>query len=167
MAFHDRPFAERFAKMGDEAEDIYLQVKPLGSTTRFGFRRPQGVKFSDFPEKLRHQPDFVTPTYLVEVMGLGRDGILKSLKVSKYEALIVWNKAAKMFGLLGLVLFVWNSSKKQFVTLTWSSIVSEVAYSKKKYGVQAFPSDGNTYYRLDWDRLVEKAAYVGSFDPQE
>lgn len=166
-AFHDQTFAQRFAVMGDTAENVYEAVAPLGNTCRFGFRRPKGVKFSTFPEKLRHQPDFVTATYLVEVMGLGRDGILKSMKVSKYDALIVWNKVAKLLGLMGLVLFVWNSSKKQFLTLTWSSIVEEVAYSKKKYGVQTFASDGNTYYRLDWDRLVDKAAYIGTFDDSE
>jgi hypothetical protein len=150
--------------MGDEAEDVYQAVTPLGNTTRFGFRRPKGIRFSTFPENLRHQPDFVTSTYLVEVMGLGRDGILKSMKVSKYDALKVWNKIATMLGLMGLVIFVWNSSKKQFLTLTWSSIVEEVAYSKRKYGIQSFESDGNTYYRLDWGRLVKKATFVGTYE---
>lgn len=164
-AFHDKPFAQRFAVMGDEAEEVYQAVAPLGPTVRFGFRRPKGIRFSTFPEKLRHQPDFVTGTYLVEVMGLGRDGILKSMKVSKYDALIVWQKIAKQLGLLGLVLFIWNSHKKQFITLPWAAIVTEVAFSKKKYGVLAFESDGNTYYRLDWDRLVEKASYVGAYEP--
>jgi len=150
--------------MGDEAERVYEAVAPLGNTTRFGFRRPKGVKFSTFPEKLRHQPDFVTASYMVEVMGLGRDGILKSMKESKYEALKVWDKFAKALGLLGLALFVWNSSEKQFVILSWNDIVTEVQYSKKKYGIQAFENDGNTYYRLNWERLVAKAHHVGDFD---
>jgi hypothetical protein len=150
--------------MGDTAEEVYAAVAPLGSTTRFGFRRPKGIKFSTFPEKLRHQPDFVTASYLVEVMGLGRDGILKSVKTSKYEALKAWHKIAKMLGLLGVVLFIWNSAEKKFITLTWEDLVTEVAYSKRKYGVQAFENDGNTYYRLDWSRLIERAAYVGDYD---
>lgn len=165
--YRDQPFNIRFSKMGDEAEDVYLAVAPLGNTTRFGFRRPKGVKFSTFPEGLRHQPDFVTATYLVEVMGLGRDGILKSVKTSKYEALKVWNKVAKMLGLMGLVIFVWNSSKRQFITLSWSSIVEEVNFSKKKYGIQSFESDGNEYYRLDWDRLVKKATFVGTHQDED
>lgn len=109
----------------------------------------------------------MTATYLVEVMGLGRDGILKSMKVTKYDALKVWNKIAIMLGLMGLVVFVWNSSKNQFVTLAWSSIVEEVAYSKKKYGVLAFENDGNEYYRLDWDRLVKKATFVGAYEKSD
>jgi len=113
-------------------------------------------------------PDFITPTYLVEVVGLGRDGILKSIKTTKYEALKWWNKTAKEGGLLGLVVFIWNSAAKEFITLEWSNIVAEVKYSKRKYGVQAFESDGNTYYRLDWDRLRGKAAVVGVYDePQD
>lgn len=166
-AYRDQPFNQRFATMGDVAEGVYLAVSPLGNTTRFGFRRPKGMKFSSIPERYRHMPDFITATYLVEVMGLGRDGILKSMKESKYEALKWWNKVAKEGGLLGVVVFVWNSSKEQFITLAWSSIVEEVNYSKRKYGVQSFESDGNTYYRLDWDRLVQKATFVGTHDDDE
>lgn len=163
-AFRDQPFHRRFTVLGDLAESVYLETQPLGNTTRFGFRRPKGVKFSSFPEVARHQPDFISPSYLVEVVGLGRDGILKSMKTTKYEALKVWNKIAKMMGLLGVVLFIWNSHTKQFIILNWSDIVEEVAYSKKKYGVQTFESDGNTYYRLDWERLKKRAAFVGDYE---
>lgn len=162
--YRKQSFNQRFARMGDEAEAVYEAVAPLGNTTRFGFRRPKGVRFSTFPEKLRHQPDFVTASYLVEVMGLGRDGILKSMKVSKYEALKVWHQFAKKLGLLGVVLFIWNSSERKFITLPWDALVKEVAYSKKKYGVLEFEVDGNQYYRLDWTRLIERAPYVGDYD---
>lgn len=167
MSFNEQPFHQRFQVMGDTAEAVYEAVAPLGDTTRFGYRRPKGVKFSTFPEIVRHQPDFVTPTYLVEVMGLGRDGILKSMKTTKYEALKVWNKVAKMLGLLGLALFIWNSSKRQFIVIAWQDIVDEVGYSKRKYGVQKFESDGHEYYRLDWDRLTERASFIGSYESDE
>ncbi len=166
QAYRDQPFGQRFQVMGDTAEGVYLEVKPLGNTTRFGFRRPKGVKFSHFPERYRHMPDFITPTYLVEVVGLGRDGILKSIKVSKYDALKWWHKQAKEGGLMGLVIFIWNSSEREFITLDWKTIQDEVAYSKRKYGVQAFESDGVEYYRLDWDRLRDKAAMVGVHDDE-
>ncbi len=162
--YRDQSFSQRFATMGDTAEHVYEAVSPLGNTTKFGFRRPKGVKFSTFPVRLRHQPDFVTASYLVEVMGLGRDGILKSMKTTKYDALKGWHKFAKWLGLMGVILFVWNSAEKQFLTLTWDDLVLEVAFSKRKYGVQAFENDGNTYYRLDWDRLKERAAYVGDYN---
>lgn len=108
-------------------------------------------------------PDFVTASYLVEVVGMGRDGILKSMKVTKYEALKDWNKIAKMLGLLGLVVFVWNSAEQKFITLAWKDIVSEVAYAKRTDGVQAFENDGNEYYPLKWERLIAKAGFVGDY----
>ena len=164
MAFHEQSFGKRFQTMGDLAENVYAEVKPLGNTTRFGFRRPKGVKFATFPEGLRHMPDFVTSSYLVEVMGLGKDGILKSMKVSKYNSLKYWNKFAQQLGLLGVVLFIWNSAKKQYIVLSWKSIVDEVAYCKRTDGVKSFENDGNEYYPLRWDRLVDKAEFVGDHD---
>lgn len=162
MSFSDRPFHERFTAMGDLAESVYTAVKPFGETMRFGYRRPKNVNFSHFPSTVRHQPDFLTTSYLVEVMGLGKDGILKSMKPEKYEALKKWNKMSKMMGLLGLMMFIWNSHLNTFLIVKWSTIVDEVAYSKRKYGVQEF-KDGNEYYRLDWDRLVERAASIGTW----
>ena len=164
MSFNEQPFAQRYHTLGDLAETVYERVRPLGSTTRFGFRRPEGVRFSQFPMVTRHMPDFITPTYLVEVVGLGRDGILKSMKTTKYDALKVWNQIAKRIGLLGLVIFVWNSHKKIFLVLSWKDVVEEVSYSRKKHGIQTFKSDGNTYFRLDWERLVDRAVTIGSYD---
>lgn len=110
-------------------------------------------------------PDAITTTYLVEVCGLGRDGILKSIKVSKYEALKVWNKIAKMLGLLGVAIFVWNSAERRYVVLPWSAIVEEVAYSKKKNGgPSAFANDGNEYWPIPWSRLTAKAVLIGSWE---
>lgn len=164
-AFHDQKFSKRYQVMGDLAETVYIETKPLGNTIRFGFRRPKGMKFGAIVEGLRHTPDFVTASYLVEVMGLGKDGILKSMKVTKYEALKEWNKFAVRIGLLGVALFIWNSDAKQYVILSWKSIVDEVKYSKRKHdGPLAFESDGKEYYPLDWERLKEKAEFVGDYE---
>jgi len=165
--YRDQPFSQRLGVLGDTAENVYEAVKPLGNTIRFGFRRPKGIKFGAFPAGFRHMPDFITPSYLVEVMGLGRDGILKSMKVTKYDALKEWHKFALRLGGLGVVLFIWNSSKRQYIILAWSDIVEEVKYSKRKHGVQAFENDGNKYYQLDWVRLVDKATFVGDYDDDE
>lgn len=164
MSFSEQPFNRRFSSMGDEAEGVFEAVLPLGNAIRYGYRRPKGIKFSTFPEKLRHQPDFVTATYLVEVMGLGRDGILKSMKVTKFNALKVWDKIARELGLLGVVLFVWNSSKKQFLVLSYKSIVKLVNASVKEYGVQRFEVDKVEYYRLDWEKLTAEATLIGAHD---
>lgn len=165
--YRDRPFAVRFSELGDTAEGVYLSVKPLGNTTRFGFRRPEGIKFSDVPPTMRHMPDFITTSYLVEVCGMGRDGILKSMKVSKFTALKAWNTFCNANEMLGVVLFIWNSHLHEFLIVGWDAIVKEVQYSKRKYGVQTFESDGNEYYRLDWDRLRKAAATVGTFNDIE
>lgn len=163
-AYRDLPFSQRFHKMGDDAESVFDRALPLGSATQFGFRRPQGIKFGTIPETFRHAPDRLTSTYLVEVVGLGRDGILKSIKVTKYEALKFWNKVAKDGGLLGVVIFVWNSHTKQFAVLSWDSLVKEVAYSKKTDGVAQFESDGVEYYPIKWERIVKASQVIGSFE---
>lgn len=152
--------------MGDESENVYETIRPLGSTVRFGLRRPEGIKVSQIPETLRHAPDYFTVTHLVECMGMGRDDILKSLKVSKYEALKQWQKIAKQLGLMGVMLFVWSSHHRRFLVINWENVVEEVSYSKKKYGVQTFENDGVQYYRLDWNRLADKAIIQGAHEPQ-
>jgi len=164
MSYREQPFHQRYATLGDTAEAVYDEILPLGNSTKLGFRRPEGIKFSSIPEVWRHLPDRMTAVYLVEIVGLGKDGILKSIKTTKYEALKFWHKTAKASGLLGLVLFVWNSAERQFLVVAWSDIVTEVAYSKKKFGVQKFENDGNEYFPIVWDRLKDKATFVGTHD---
>lgn len=165
MAYRDQPFYQRFAKMGDAAEAVYEATTPLGRTTRFGFRRPEGINFNTLPETAKHTPDYITTTYLVEVCGLGRDGILKSIKVSKYEALKKWQKIAQLMDLLGVAIFVWNSSEKRYLVLSYKDMVDEVTYSKRKHGGPlAFENDGNEYYPLEWERLCRKATLIGAYD---
>ena len=148
--------------MGDPAEEAYQETLPLGKTTRFGFRRPEGMKFSSIPTRIVTGKHFITATYLVEVVGLGADGILKSIKTTKYEALKEWNKFAARMGLLGVAVYVWNSSKRMFLVLPMNVIMEEVKYSKRKHdGPLAFENDGNEYYPLEWDRLTAKAQVVG------
>ncbi len=154
MTFRSKPFSQRFTEMGDLAEGIYEQARPLGKTTRWGWRRPKAVSIRHMPENVRHMPDFYADTgYLVEVMGLGKDGVLKSLKVSKYEALKIWRKIADLLG-LGLAVFIWNSHTSQYVMLDWPEIVKLVARAKKR-GVEKFENDNNEYYPIDWDWIVE------------
>lgn len=166
-SFAEQPFAQRFGTLGDTAESVYDHVLPLGQSTQYGFRRPKGIKFATLPEKLRHAPDRVTPTYFVEVAGMGRDGVLKTVKVEKFEAMKAWDKIARQIGLLGLVLFVWNSSKKQYVVLGMKSLVKMVKKSEAEFGIQAFEVDGVQYYPLPWEWLTNEGQLVGSYDPDE
>lgn len=163
MQFHRRNFGQRFAVLGDTAENVYESVKPLGNTTRFGWRRPKGVRMQTMHINIRHMPDFYAEAgYFVEVMGCGRDNILKSMKVSKWEALKFWQATARKSN-CELALFVWNSNAKQWVLLSYDSLKKLVAKAKKVHGVQAFENDGNEYYPIDWDWLVEEAEQHGEY----
>lgn len=138
--------------MGDEAESIYSDIEPLGRSERNGWRRPK-VSMQRMPQTLRHKPDFYADSgHLVEVMGLGRDGVLK-LKVDKYEALKFWNQACDV------VLFLWNSSKRQWLVLGWDDIKSLVAKARNA-GIAEF-NDGNEYFPIQWDWCIESVSYVG------
>lgn len=159
MSFNEQPFGYRFGKMGDEAEEIYEAVHPLGKTIRFGFRRPKGIDFKSIKDVFRHMPDYITESnYLVEVMGLGRSGVLKSVKLEKYEALKVWAFIARLGS--GLVFFIWNSHEEEYLLLDWDAMKKIV--SKYRNKVEEF-NDGNKYYPLPWGELRELATIVGKW----
>lgn len=165
MAFHDRPFDHRYQAMGDEAESVYEAVKPMGNTIRFGWNRPTGINFTKLPVVLRHMPDYYAQAgYFVEVVGLGRDDILKSIKVSKYDALKVWNKVAKLLD-IKLAVFAWNSHRQEYILLMWDDIVDVVNQSKRKFGIQAF-NDGNEYFQIPWEWLTSRASWVGQWSDE-
>lgn len=152
MAFHERSFNQRFAEMGDQAEAVYEDARPLGKTIRFGFRRPKGISFKRMPKVMRHAPDFYAESgYLVEVVGLGKDGILKSFKTEKVEALKVWNRISALLG-VDLALFIWNSSEQQYVVLEWKELLPLIAKAKKK-GMETF-HEGNEYYPIEWEWIT-------------
>lgn len=154
MSYRDKPFHQRFAELGDQAESIYEAARPLGKTVRFGFRRPKGISFKHIPNVLRHAPDFYAESgYLVEVTGLGKDGILKSIKLEKYEALKVWAKIAKLLG-VELAIFIWNSSKQEYVLLEWSQVITLVTAARKR-GIQKFEVDNVQYFAIPWDDIIK------------
>lgn len=161
MSFNSLPFRAREGTLGDIAEEIFLKNRPLGNAERFGWRRPENISMKTLPPAIRNMPDFYAASgYLVEVAGLGRDGVLKSIKVEKYESLKVWRRIAKMLDLTDIALFVWNSFEEQFVLISWESLVKLVAKAKKVNGIEKF-NDGNEYYPINWDWLVDEAAFVG------
>jgi hypothetical protein len=158
--FHEQNFKQRFAAMGDAAEAVYEAVHPLGKTVRYGWRRP-GISMQKMSTVIRHAPDYYAEAgYWVEVMGCGRDGILKSLKVDKWEALKKWKQFARVAG-VDLVLFVWNSHREEYVVLAWDEIKKLITKAKRK-GIEEF-HDGNKYYPIDWEWIVEVASFVGTW----
>lgn len=162
MAFNQMNFRQRIHTLGDPAEQVYELKKPLGKTIVFGWRRPN-ISMSNMPEILRYMPDFyVDGGILVEALGLGQDGILKGMKVKKWDALKHWNRFAKLWG--GQVkFFIWNSSKEEYTTLTWDQMKKLVMASARK-GIAKFENDGNEYYPILWDDIIATSDWVMGVD---
>lgn len=143
MAYRDQSWNQRFATMGDTAEAVFEEIAPLGSFERYGWNRP-AVPMTKMSAMVKATPDYYCGTgHLVEVKGLGRDGILK-LKVDTYKALQKWNKVQPV------MLFAWNSATEEWALLNWDQIVKLVAKARKK-GIESFQNDGNEYYPISWE----------------
>jgi len=165
--YRDQPWNARFGKMGDQAETVFEEVRPLGPFIRFGWNRPQGISVTHMPVVLRHKPDYYAAGSLIEVVGLGKDGILK-LKVSKYEALKLWRQLMAGDDMMGqggeILLFVWNSHKKMYALLSWEEQKQLVAAARRE-GIKEF-NDGNRYFPIPWDSITAKASWVEAWqDP--
>ena len=157
--FNKKSFSDRYGTMGDWAEAVYEEVRPFGKTVRFGWRRPKGVAMKYMPPIFRHMPDFYTDSgYLVEVMGLGKDSVLKSLKEEKWEALKVWQALARKAG-TEIFFFIWNSYEEKYAALPYDKMKQLVAAARRK-GMGEF-DDGNKYFPIAWEDIIELAEWVG------
>ena len=153
MAYRDQSVNKRFSRMGDEAEGIYEQELPVGTSVRFGWNRNASFRFME--NSIRHMPDYYANSgYLVEVMG-GSGNLLRALKVTKWEALKEWNKMQPVS------VFFWNSKFKQWAYVEWDEMKQIVRKAKAEYGIRAFENDGNEYYTLEWGWIMDRAADSG------
>lgn len=134
MNFHSETFAQRFAAMGDEAENKCMEVWPT-ACQRWGWNRPT-VSLVGWPPMIRHVPDFITSNELVEAIGFGRDQTLK-LKAVKLQALLSWN------ALLPVKLFLWDSHNKRWAAAPLSAIYAAALASP----VKEF-HDGGAYHEI-------------------
>lgn len=102
---------------------------------------------SDF---IKHQPDFYQHTpeggYLVEVVGCGRDGLLK-FRITKLETLFFWHL------LQPVRIFAWNSAKEKGALVEWDTFRELLWESAVERGVKAFASDGNRYIEIKFTDL--------------
>lgn len=163
--YRDQGWNQRFSSLGDESEGVYLTVRPLGPTTRYGLRRPEGVAVSKFPPPVAHTPDFITYQHWVEVGGLGRDGIYKSIKVEKWRALLVWQKIGKLLELPGGgMFFCWNSAKKVYALVTMKEMTKLVKRSVEEYGVASFEVDSVEYHPLPWEWILAAAVWSAPYE---
>lgn len=129
--------------MGDIAEAKFLQLLPLGQADRYGLRRPN-VNLGATAPFVLHTPDFLTSSgWLVEVMGVGKDQIVK-LKELKLNTLVEWNEKQRV------ALFVWDSHNERGLLTPLDTITSIVADIPTK----AFENDGNVYYPIPTETLA-------------
>lgn len=158
MSYNKRPFGQRLNTMGDIAESVFESALPLGKVERWGWNRPKNVKITAMPKLFRFKPDYYCDSgYLVEVMGLGKDQVLKSMKVNKWESMKEWAAICRKQD-TELMFFIWNSYTEEFVVLTWDEMRSVVAKARKR-GVESF-DDGNEYYPIPWTDCAEAATFV-------
>ena len=127
---------------------MYERVLPYGKTVRMGWARPD-ISLNLMSSRIRSIPDYYASGFLVEVMGLGRDGVLK-LKEDKWDALRWWNTSGNPVSL-----FVWNSSTSEYALIEWGVLVRLVAMGRAA-GVLAFEVDGNRYYPIRWEWVIAR-----------
>jgi hypothetical protein len=153
MPYRDGDWVQRFGTLGDIAESMFEEIAPLGRFVRMGWSRPE-ISMSMMSANIRQMPDYYTGTgHLIEVMGLGADGILK-LKTEKWESLKWWNKSGNEVGL-----FVWNSSLKQYAVVPWA-VLRRLISKARADGIQSFANDGNTYYPIRWEWIAAEAGTI-------
>jgi len=138
--FHEAPFAQRYAIMGDIAESVFEDVEPKHH--RLGYNRPP-FYVANLPLMLRNLPDYMIKEGLVEVMGIGKDKTLK-LKVEKLRSLLNWQLIANV------ELFVYDSHRKQY----WRAPITEWELACAEHAtMDRFPDDLRPYYRLNSDNF--------------
>ena len=88
MSFREQGWHARFQQMGDEAEGHFVTWARRQAMTveRLGWDRPK-MGVGRMSPLLRQMPDFyASDGFLYEVVGMGRDDILKGVKVARWVA---------------------------------------------------------------------------------
>lgn len=149
MAFHEGSFKQRLGAMGDLAEGVFEDVYQ-GGFAHYGLRRPP-LNLAKVPIKVRYTPDMVTSHGLIEVMGLGKDQLLK-LKCEKFEALIEWNSDWKVD------LFIYDSANKRYCTVSLDDLSKIIVTGKAPRGTF---NEGKDYWAVHADLMGEWTDYTG------
>lgn len=139
--FHTQTFANRLGAMGDQAEQAFEDVWPT-TWLRFGLNRPP-IKVSSLPEFLRYTPDYMSGENMIEVQGIGREGVLK-LKVEKYCALKSWDLIHPT------LLFIFDSRRKKWGAFPIAEL--NTVLRNEGWTIGQF-HDGPVFYQIPWRLL--------------
>lgn len=145
MSFKDAPWHRRVNTLGDIAESEFLKRHP--NAHRLGLNRPPW-RVNDMPtEAMKATPDFMLKDRIVEVMGFGRDQLLK-LKLFKAEALQAWNEIGPVH------LWVWDSHTER----CWDAPLGAWLDACWANGtIKKFPDNNREYHELHADHFPEGA----------
>lgn len=133
-AFHEKGWNQRFAVLGDAAEGVFDLVYPKNHP--LGLNRPP-FGMGGMDPVLRYTPDRMIRTGVVEVMGCGRDGILK-LKHEKLEALKKWAQ------IMQVDLFVYHQTEEVY----YQAPLPKWVRALSAHGTDDAFDDGKTYVAL-------------------
>lgn len=139
MSFRDRPIAQRWKAMGDEAEAVFERVyeQVVGQKfVRFGFDRAP-INVARLSTHVRYSPDYCTARGLVEVQGFGSDQTFK-LKLDKLDALVEWSNYDDVH------VFIYDS---KFDEYAWCRLFELKLALQRHADVRSFP-EGKRYYAL-------------------
>ena len=109
--FKDQPWAQRFKKLGDEAEQIFeswAAIQGIGFH-RSGLDRPP-FQVGKLPTLIAYTPDYLTADCYIEVQGFGRAQEIK-LKEDKLQALWSWDR------MHCTKLFLWDNANRRTALL--------------------------------------------------
>jgi len=133
--FRDQQFSNRFQAMGDEAEGKFDELFPAHH--KLGLNRPK-MHVASMSLKARYTPDRQLTDRLVEVMGCGKDQILK-LKIEKLIALMQWRATDPVD------MFLWDSKNERWCMGPLDEYV-DATYQFGEYG--AFDDGKKPYVGL-------------------
>jgi hypothetical protein len=133
--FKDKPWNQRFLKLGDEAEGVFENWAARHNIGfhRSGLNRPP-FDMNKLSKMVCYTPDYLTADGYIECQGYGKDQLIK-LKDDKLDALQGWNliQATSMF--------LWDNVRKRVcqVPISWfgttPAITTGIYPEGKKYQV--------------------------------
>lgn len=137
MSFASKPFAERLAFLGDEAESEFERWANIERIpfARTGLHRPP-FKLATLHAYIRHEPDYLTADAYYEVKGFGQEQVLK-LRVDKLAALHFWDLLHPVW------MWIWDSTNRRFTTLP----VGQIDALAEEAETGRFP-EGTRYFAI-------------------
>ena len=140
--YYERPFAARYAAMGDKAETAFSSLHPKAH--RLGLNRPS-LNMARMTAPMRYTPDFLIEAGAVEVMGFSsRGNAALKLKCEKLDALRAWS------ALMPTMLWVYDSGRERY----WTAPIAEWADACYDHAERLFfPDNLRPYWNLPFNHF--------------